>query len=157
MTTTTAFTRVDITALRADAGPSLRRAAGALAAAAVAAYVAGEITRAALDALADRLAVLWVRLLGLEPTEALVPAPAATPEPVAPATRRRRVAPAATVKTQALAAATAPAAIAAPPLAGLTVAQLRTLASRTLGASATVGDRKIRSARRADLLEALGA
>jgi hypothetical protein len=168
MTTTTAI-RATLDALRADDGPALRQAAGTVAAVIAAVYVAGEITRARLDALADGLAALWVRLLGLEPTAPQAVAVAAplllpaAPEPapeaeaaaaaVRPA-RRRRVA---AVEVRQQQAAAAPAVgIAAPPLAGLTVAQLRTLASRSLGPGALIGGRKIRAARKADLLEALG-
>jgi hypothetical protein len=158
MTAATA-TRALLDALRADDGPALRQAAGTVAAVIAAVYVAGQITRARLDALADGLAALWVRLLDLEPTApqaVAVPAPLlllpAAPEAAAvrPARRRR----AAVVEVRQEQAAAAPAVgIAAP---ALTVAQLRTLASRTLGASALIGGRKIRAARKADLLQALG-
>ncbi|WP_216918805.1 hypothetical protein [Synechococcus sp. CCAP 1479/9] len=112
---------------------------------ATAAAVCTVAARFLLKALLFTLA-LALLLGGIEPTTASDPAPTqAPPQPDSPAR----------VVVQAQAAALAPCSVAAPPLATLTVLQLRTLARAQLGASARPGGRRIASATRAALLQAL--
>ena len=124
------------------------------------------IELAALALLALGWAVWQITRLLLVPAAALLLTlagwrPAPQPQPVAPASDEASPAPIASPEAPtplpqapafALACAPEPVAIAAPPLAGLTVAELRRLA-RAAGLPRTLS----RSGRRAQLLEALAA
>lgn len=113
------------------------------------AYDLGRLLRLAIEDRSQQLAALHCRLLGLgAPATAAPPVKAAasiTPLPAA------RFVPEPRPVAMACAPARPPAAVAAPPLDGLTVAQLRTLA-RSRGHRGA----KVRDARRADLLLMLG-
>ena len=112
------------------------------------AYDLGRLLRLAIDDRSQQLAALHCRALGLAPRPAAPPVKAAasiTPLPAA------RFVPEPRPVAMACAPVRPPAAVAAPPLDGLTVAQLRTLA-RSRGHRGA----KVRDARRADLLLMLG-
>lgn len=112
------------------------------------AYDLGRLLRLAIEDRSHQLAALHCRALGLAPRPAPVPVLAAasiTPLPAA------RFVPEPRPVAMACAPTRPPAAVAAPPLDGLTVAQLRTLA-RSRGHRGA----KVRDARRADLLLMLG-
>lgn len=126
------------------------------------AYDLGRLLRLAIDDRSEQLADLHCWALGLTRTTA--PAPAAAPEPPAPAPAPAPapfhrpipllpplpVLPALPPVAMACAPAHRPAAIAAPPLATMTVTQLRTLA-RSRGHRGA----RIRNARRIELLQLL--
>lgn len=125
------------------------------------AYDLGRLLRLAIDDRSQQLAALHRRILGLDTT---APAPAAAPEPPSPAPTPAPapfhrpipllpplpVLPALPPVAMACAPAHRPTAIAAPPLATMTVTQLRTLA-RSRGHRGA----RIRNARRIELLQLL--
>lgn len=125
------------------------------------AYDLGRLLRLAIDDRSLQLAALHRRILGLD-TTAPAPAPAAAPEPPSPAPAPAPyhrpipllpplpVLPALPPVAMACAPAHRPTAIAAPPLATMTVTQLRTLA-RSRGHRGA----RIRNARRIELLQLL--
>lgn len=121
------------------------------------AYDLGRLLRLAIEDRSQQLAALHCRLLGLATSPAAPAAVAPAPAPVqrpTPTLRPVPLRPALPPVAMACAPAHRPApvaAVAAPPLAGLTVAQLRTLA-RSRGHRGA----KVRDARRADLLQLLG-
>jgi hypothetical protein len=132
-----------ITFLRADHGPALRQAVGALAVLVALTHTLGYLTGAWVHQLNDRLAHGPRDI----PT---ISAPVLIQRPEQPATMPRRTAEGfLSAVTMAQSAAPQPPTLAAPPLAGLTVAELRQLAR-------AAGHRKLaRSGRRAQLLQVL--